>query len=342
MLLLQQRSRLVSSFYRQGRLFSTSKAYNDRHSTVGLIGLGQMGNGMAKNLAEKSTGKVVVFDMNASAMDALTSKYPNVTAAKSAEEVAEKATTVLTMLPASAHVEQVYKGLEKVVDANHMLIDSSTIDAQVAAQVASRMLEKQALVFDAPVSGGTVGAANGTLTFMVGAPSPDAFEKTKPVLSLMGKNVVYCGANGTGQVAKLCNNMLLGISMVGVAETMLLGAKLGMDPVLLAQILNNSTGRCWSSDTNNPYPGVIPTAPAGRGYQGGFSNKLMAKDLGLAMKAAKDAQANPALGTMAAQLYTQLSTTKDFESLDFSSVFKWLAEHPSNNASDETKTAVGK
>ncbi|KAI8330972.1 3-hydroxyisobutyrate dehydrogenase [Chlamydoabsidia padenii] len=301
------------------------------------------GHGMAKNLAEKATGKVIVFDMNVAAIESITSKYPHVTAATSAEQVAENATTVITMLPTSAHVEQVYKNLEKVVDKDHRLIDSSTIDAQVARELSAHMMAtRQVLAFDAPVSGGTVGAANGTLTFMVGAPSMDAFEQTKQVLSLMGKNVVYCGKNGTGQVAKLCNNMLLGISMIGVAETMLLGGKLGMDPLLLASILNNSTGRCWSSDTNNPYPGVIPTAPSARGYQGGFSNKLMAKDLGLAMKAAKDAHANPTLGTLAAQLYTHLATTKDFESLDFSSVYKWLAENTGNIDADETKTAIGK
>ncbi|ORZ17070.1 3-hydroxyisobutyrate dehydrogenase [Absidia repens] len=342
MLLLSQRTRFIPSLYRPVRHFSFTAASNNRNTSVGLIGLGQMGHGMAKNLAEKSTGKVIVYDMNTAAVETITSKYPHVQVAKSAEEVAEKATTVLTMLPASAHVDAVYKGLESVVGKDHMLIDSSTIDAQVARDVATRMLDKQALAFDAPVSGGTVGAANGTLTFMVGAPSEEAFEKTRPVLSLMGKNVVYCGKNGTGQVAKLCNNMLLGISMMGVAETMLLGSKLGMDPLLLASILNNSTGRCWSSDSNNPHPGVIPNAPAGRGYQGGFSNKLMAKDLGLAMKAAHDAQAQPALGTMAAELYTHLSTTKDFESLDFSSIYKWLAENANSNEAGEGKTAVGK
>ncbi|KAI8086129.1 3-hydroxyisobutyrate dehydrogenase [Halteromyces radiatus] len=298
---------------------------------------------MAKNLAEKSTGKVVVYDMNVAAVQSIVNKYPHVEAARTAEEVAEKASTVMTMLPASMHVEQVYKGLETVVGKDHMLIDSSTIEAQVAQDVAERMMAKQALAFDAPVSGGTVGADKGTLTFMVGAPSQEAFEKTRPILSLMGKNVVYCGKNGTGQVAKLCNNMLLGISMVGVAETMLLGAKLGMDPLLLASIINNSTGRCWSSDSNNPYPGAVPGTPSGRGYQGGFSNKLMAKDLGLAMKAAESAQAHPTLGTMAAQIYAQLSNTKDFETLDFSSVYKWLAEQENNNNDDSyNKSAAGK
>ncbi|KAI9305697.1 3-hydroxyisobutyrate dehydrogenase [Cunninghamella echinulata] len=320
-----RQSRILNPLYYQARCLS-SLAEKERQSAVGLIGLGQMGQGMAKNLAEKSKDTVIVYDVNAASVQSIVEKYPHVKAAKSAEEVAEKASTVVTMLPASAHVEQVYKTLEKVIEKDHLLIDSSTIDAQVAQHVASTILSKNALAFDAPVSGGTVGATNGTLTFMVGAPTEEAFEKTKPVLSLMGKNVIYCGKNGSGQIAKLCNNMLLGISMVGVAETMLLGAKLGMDPLLLASIINNSTGRCWSSEINNPYPGVVPTAPSGRGYQGGFSNKLMAKDLGLAMQAAQNANTNPALGTSVAQLYALLSTTKDFESLDFSSVYKYLAE----------------
>jgi 3-hydroxyisobutyrate dehydrogenase len=159
---------------------------------------------------------------------------------------------------------------------------------------------------------------------MVGAPSIEDFDQVKPTLSMMGKNVIYCGENGTGQVAKLCNNMLLAVSMIGVSEAMFLGAKLGMDPKLLASILNTSTGRCWSSDTYNPYPGVIPTAPSSKEYKGGFSNKLMAKDLRLAMKAAESCKARPDLGTRASDIYQMLSTTKDFDSLDFSSIFKWI------------------
>lgn len=157
---------------------------------------------------------------------------------------------------------------------------------------------------------------------MVGAPSEESFNKIKPTLSMMGRNVVYCGANGTGQVAKLCNNMLLAISMIGVSEAMMLGVRLGMDPKLLANIINSSSGRCWSSETYNPHPGVLPNAPASRDYQGGFANKLMAKDLRLAMKAAMDSETNPILGTVAAQVYGDLSSTKEFGTLDFSSVYK--------------------
>ncbi|KAG2207184.1 hypothetical protein INT47_012237 [Mucor saturninus] len=277
---------------------------------------------MAKNLALKATSTVYVYDINEAALQRISTEYPNLQVVRSVSELAEKTSTVITMLPESAHVEKVYEALLPNLDGSSRLIDSSTIDASVSKAVAEKVAEKGGSAFDAPVSGGTLGADAGTLTFMVGAPSTQAFETVKPVLSLMGKNVIYCGQNGSGQVAKLCNNMLLGISMIGVSEAMHLGTQLGMDPHLLASILNNSTGRCWSSDTYNPYPGVIPTAPASRDYTGGFSNKLMAKDLRLAMKAAEKCNTTPELGTMASKVYEKLSTTKNFDTLDFSSVFK--------------------
>ncbi|KAI7893745.1 3-hydroxyisobutyrate dehydrogenase [Mucor mucedo] len=281
---------------------------------------------MAKNLALKATSTVYVYDINEAALQRISTEYPNLQVVRSVSELAEKTSTVITMLPESAHVEKVYEALLPNLDGSSRLIDSSTIDASVSKAVAEKVAEKGGSAFDAPVSGGTLGADAGTLTFMVGAPSTQAFETVKPVLSLMGKNVIYCGQNGSGQVAKLCNNMLLGISMIGVSEAMHLGTQLGMDPHLLASILNNSTGRCWSSDTYNPYPGVNPTAPASRDYTGGFSNKLMAKDLRLAMKAAEKCNTTPELGTMASKVYEKLSTTKNFDTLDFSSVFKWISQ----------------
>lgn len=281
---------------------------------------------MAKNLALKATSNVYVYDLNQAAIDRITSEFPHVKVARSPVELSELASTVITMLPESSHVEKVYEALLPSLDSSSYCIDSSTIEASVAKDVAEKVRAKGGFAFDAPVSGGTLGADAGTLTFMVGAPSVESFESVKPLLSLMGKNVIYCGDNGSGQVAKLCNNMLLGISMIGVSEAMLLGTKLGMDAQLLASILNNSTGRCWSSDTYNPYPGVIATAPASREYAGGFSNKLMAKDLRLAMKAAESCQTSPELGTMASNVYQKLSTTKDFDSLDFSSVLKWISQ----------------
>ncbi|EPB84656.1 hypothetical protein HMPREF1544_08599 [Mucor circinelloides 1006PhL] len=324
MVLITKSRAVLFMLQRQNGLRFMSTA-NERKSSVGLIGLGQMGYGMAKNLALKNSGPVYVFDLNQAAIQRITQEFPNVKTVRDISELGEKTSTVITMLPEHTHVESVYEQLLPTVDGDSVLVDSSTIDASVSRKVAEKVAQKGGLAFDAPVSGGTLGADAGTLTFMVGSPSEEAFDQVKPVLQQMGKNVIYCGVNGSGQVAKLCNNMLLGISMIGVSEAMHLGTKLGMDPHLLASILNNSTGRCWSSDTYNPYPGVIPTAPASREYQGGFSNKLMAKDLRLAMKAAESCDASPQLGTLATNVYQKLCTTKDFESLDFSSVFKWIS-----------------
>ncbi|WP_076940418.1 3-hydroxyisobutyrate dehydrogenase, partial [Burkholderia pseudomallei] len=173
---------------------------------------------------------------------------------------------------------------------------------------------------DAPVSGGTGGAAAGTLTFMVGGDDAD-YARAKPVLAAMGKNIVHCGATGMGQVAKVCNNLVLGITMAGVSEAMALGASLGIDPKVLAGIINTSTGRCWSSDTYNPYPGVIETAPSSRGYTGGFGTDLMLKDLGLANDAAKQARQPVYLGALAQQLYQTMSSRGDGK-LDFSAVIR--------------------
>jgi 3-hydroxyisobutyrate dehydrogenase len=277
---------------------------------------------MAKNLAMKSTKPVYIYDINQKAIERLTSEFPQLKPAKDPQEIARQASTIITMLPETSHVEKVYADILNEVDTSHLLVDSSTIDAQAARELAKRFATKGTLFFDAPVSGGVGGAQAGTLTFMVGSPSTEAFEKIKPVLSWMGKNVTYCGASGAGQIAKVCNNMLLSIHMIGVSEALLLGTKLGMDPKLLTSILNTSTGKCWSSEVSNPYPGVIPTAPASRGYQDGFSNKLMAKDLRLAMKAASDCGVTPELGTMSSKVFQTLASDKEYDSLDFSSVFK--------------------
>ncbi|KAI8091099.1 3-hydroxyisobutyrate dehydrogenase [Gilbertella persicaria] len=282
---------------------------------------------MAKNLAMKSTGPVYVYDVNQAAIQRVTNEFPNLKLATDPVELAEKSSTIITMLPEGQHVEHVYDEILSTIEQDDFLIDSSTIDTSAAQSLAKKVQDKKALAFDAPVSGGTVGAANGTLTFMVGAPSIDAFERIKPVLSLMGKNTIYCGDNGAGQVAKVCNNMLLAVHMIGVSEAMKLGAQLGMDPKLLASVINVSTGKCWSSEVSNPYPGVIPTAPASREYQGGFSNKLMAKDLRAAMKAAQSCDFTPVFGTKASEIYQQLATSKEFDTLDFSSVFKWMSSN---------------
>jgi len=197
-------------------------------------------------------------------------------------------------------------------------VDCSTIDPQTARDVSKAAAAKGVDMGDAPVSGGTGGAAAGTLTFMVGA-SAELFATLEPVLKQMGRNIVHCGEVGTGQIAKICNNLLLGISMIGVSEAMALGNALGIDTKVLAGIINSSTGRCWSSDTYNPWPGVIDSAPAARGYTGGFGAELMLKDLGLATEAARQAHQPVILGAVAQQLYQAMSLRgeggKDFSAI---------------------------
>ncbi len=187
----------------------------------------------------------------------------------------------------------------------------------------SHILAAQFRLVDAPVSGGVGGAEAGTLTFMVGGADAD-FEAAKEFLAKMGKNIVHCGAPSTGQVAKICNNLVLGISMAAVSEAMNLGVKMGIDAEKLAGIINTSSGRCWSSDTYNPHPGVIPTAPSNRDYEGGFGTDLMLKDMGLAADAAKSVNAPLPTGAVAASLYSVMSNN-GMGRKDFSAVYKLLA-----------------
>jgi 3-hydroxyisobutyrate dehydrogenase len=287
---------------------------------IGFIGLGHMGGPMAANLL-KAGHAVTAFDLSAPSLEA--AKAAGATLATSPRAAAENAEVVITMLPAAAHVKAVYlndDGVLAGVSAGVPLIDSSTIDP-ATARLISDAAHKQGNPFaDAPVSGGVVGAQAGTLTFMVGA--DDAlFETLRPVFSSMGKNMVRCGETGTGQIAKLCNNLLLGISMIGVAEAMKLGENLGIDPNKLASIINTSTGRCWSSDTCNPYPGIVETAPASRGYSGGFGADLMLKDLGLAVDAARSVKQPVFLGALAQQLYQSMSQ-QGLGGIDFSGIIK--------------------
>jgi 3-hydroxyisobutyrate dehydrogenase len=228
------------------------------------------------------------------------------------------------MLPSSPHVRTVYleaEGVLQGVRPGVTLVDSSTIDPYTAREVAQAAERHGNPMADAPVSGGTGGAEAGTLTFMVGA-APEVFAAIQPVLADMGKNIVHCGGAGNGQVAKICNNMLLAISMIGVAEAMSLGAALGIDPKVLAGVLNTSSGRCWSSDTYNPFPGVMPNVPAARGYSGGFASHLMLKDLGLATDAAERVKQPVVLGAAAQQLYQIFCRQEG--GLDFSAIIKLL------------------
>ncbi|MEB0008709.1 MULTISPECIES: 3-hydroxyisobutyrate dehydrogenase [unclassified Pseudomonas] len=285
---------------------------------IAFIGLGNMGAPMARNLI-KAGHQLNLFDLNQTVLAELAALGGHISA--SPKDAAKGSELVITMLPAAAHVRSVYlnedgvlAGIARGVPA----VDCSTIDPQTIRDVAATAAKQGVVLGDAPVSGGTGGAQAGTLTFMVGA-SAEHFEVLKPVLAQMGKNIVHCGDVGTGQIAKICNNMLLGISMIGVAEAMALGNSLGINTGVLAGIINSSTGRCWSSEVYNPWPGIVETAPASRGYTGGFGAELMLKDLGLATEAARVAHQPVILGAVAQQLYQAMSLRgeggKDFSAI---------------------------
>jgi 3-hydroxyisobutyrate dehydrogenase len=285
-----------------------------------------MGAPMARNLL-KAGHALVVFDVVQDNVDVLIKA--GATPAKSAKQAVAQAEVVITMLPSSPHVKSVYLGSDGVLAGlarGVTLIDSSTIDPHTAREVAALAAEHGNPMADAPVSGGTGGAEAGTLTFMVGS-AVEVFERIKPILEHMGKNIVHCGAAGTGQVAKICNNLLLGITMIGVSEAMNLGTALGIDPKVLAGIINTSSGRCWSSDTYNPYPGVMENVPAARGYTGGFGAGLMLKDLGLAVDAARLSKQSVVLGAVAQQLY-QMFSAQDAGGQDFSAIIKLYQHKP--------------
>ena len=285
---------------------------------LGFLGLGNMGAPMARNLI-KAGHALNLFDLNQTVLKELAELGGSIS--DSPRDAANGAELVITMLPAAAHVRSVWLGEDGVLAAigkGVPAVDGSTIDPQTIRDVAAAAAKQGVAVADAPVSGGTGGAAAGTLTFMVGA-NPELFATLQPVLAQMGRNIVHCGDVGTGQIAKICNNLLLGISMVGVSEAMALGDALGIDTQVLAGIINSSTGRCWSSDTYNPWPGVIETAPSSRGYTGGFGADLMLKDLGLATEAARQAKQPVILGAVAQQLYQSMSQRgeggKDFSAI---------------------------
>lgn len=291
---------------------------------IGFIGLGNMGAPMALNLL-KAGNELIVFDVVQKNIDSVVQQSnQKAAAAPSVKALAQhKLDLILTMLPAAQHVRSVYLGSDGLLEnvaSGVLLIDSSTIDPQTAREVSGLAKTKGNTMLDAPVSGGTGGAQAGTLTFMVGG-DESVFNTHKSLFEQMGKNIFYCGASGNGQVAKVSNNMLLGISMIATAEAMALGVELGMDAKVLANIINTSSGRCWSSDTYNPYPGVLDNAPASRGYTGGFGTDLMLKDLGLACEAAKSVKQPVMLGAAAAQIYQTFSKLGNGH-LDFSAIIQ--------------------
>ncbi|NWH08467.1 MAG: 3-hydroxyisobutyrate dehydrogenase [Alphaproteobacteria bacterium] len=289
---------------------------------IGFVGLGNMGGPMLRNLI-KAGHTVRAFDLSARALEA--AKDAGASVCASSGEAAEGAQVILTMLPAGAHVRSVLlgdTGLFSAAQKGTLFIDASTIDVETARMLHEEAGKSSHLFLDAPVSGGTGGAAAGTLTFMVGG-SEEAFMRAKPILAAMGKNIVHAGGAGTGQAAKICNNMILAISMIGVSEAFVLAEKLGLSHQKLFDIASTSSGQCWSLTSYCPVPGPVPASPANRDFQPGFTAAMMLKDLKLAMAAAMGANAATPLGAQAAALYALFAASGE-EGRDFSGIIQFL------------------
>jgi 3-hydroxyisobutyrate dehydrogenase len=276
-----------------------------------------MGGPMAMNLL-KAGHQLQVFDLLAGATEG--AKAAGAQAAPNAAHATQGAEVVITMLPATRHVESVYLGAEGLINKiapGTLVIDCSTIAPVSARKVAEAAKGRGLQFIDAPVSGGTAGASAGTLTFIVGGEA-EALERARPILSAMGKNILFAGGSGAGQVAKIANNMLLAIHMAGTAEALALGVANGLDPKVLSEIMSKSSGRNWSLELYNPWPGVQENVPASRGYAGGFGSALMLKDLGLAAEASIASGSAIPLGELARNLYAMHSAASG--ALDFSSI----------------------
>ncbi|HUG59009.1 MAG TPA: 3-hydroxyisobutyrate dehydrogenase [Candidimonas sp.] len=287
-------------------------------SRIAFIGLGHMGSPMALNLV-KAGHELVVFDLVPAAIKTLVDA--GASAAPSAQAAVANADAVISMLPASKHVEGLYlgeAGLLAHIAEGTLVLECSTIAPESARKVAEAAAKCGVRMIDAPVSGGTGGAIAGTLTFIVGGEAGD-LEAARPYLEKMGKNIFHAGTAGAGQVAKICNNMLLGILMAGTSEALALGVASGLDPKVLSDIIAKSSGRNWATELYNPWPGVMENAPASKDYAGGFGVDLMLKDLGLAAESALNARASVPLGELARNLYSMHSAQGN-GALDFSSI----------------------
>ena len=286
---------------------------------VAFLGLGNMGLPMALNLVTAGH-QVRGFDLVQAQLDAF--KAGGGVPASSASDAIPDADVIISMLPASRHVEALYlgdSGLLAVANPKTLLIDCSTISPKVSQAVAAQAKAKGFAMIDAPVSGGTAGAQAATLTFMVGGDGNDV-DRARPLLEKMGKNIFHAGPSGSGQTVKVCNNMLLGIQMLGTSEALRLGIANGMNPKVLSDIMSKSSGRNWVLELYNPCPGVMENVPSSKGYAGGFGVDLMLKDLGLATENASDLDASVPLGDLSRRLYEAHSQAGNGQ-LDFSSVF---------------------
>ena len=286
---------------------------------IAFIGLGNMGGPMAANLV--AAGRSVAgYDLVPASCEAAVAR--GVAIAASPEAAVADADVVVTMLPAGKHVISVWNNLAAVLKPGTLVIDCSTIDVESARAAHALLADKGCLTLDAPVSGGTGGAAAATLTFMVGG-AEAAFAAGEAVLKLMGKRIVHCGGPGAGQAAKICNNMILGISMIGVCEAFALGEKLGLSHQALFDVASTSSGQCWSLTSYCPVPGPVPASPANRDYKPGFAAALMLKDLKLSQEAALASGAATPLGAQAAQMYA-LFNQAGHGGEDFSAIIQML------------------
>jgi 3-hydroxyisobutyrate dehydrogenase len=289
---------------------------------IGFIGLGNMGLPMAQNLI-KAGHQVEGVDVNPASVDKL--KAAGGTSVETAKIAAARADAVITMLPSGKEVREVYLGPNGIIEnanAGTLLIDCSTIDVESARAVAAEADKRDLLMLDAPVSGGVGGAQGGTLTFMVGG-SAQAFTRAQSILDKMGKTIVHAGGAGNGQAAKICNNMILGISMIAVSEAFVLAEQLGLDHQKLFDIASKSSGQCWSLTSYCPVPGPVPTSPANRDYQAGFTAAMMLKDLKLSQDAARASGAKTQLGADAARIYSQYVESGE-AGRDFSGIIRFI------------------
>jgi 3-hydroxyisobutyrate dehydrogenase len=289
---------------------------------IGFVGLGNMGGPMARNLL-KAGHRLRAFDIVPANLDAAAAAGAE--AATSPADAAGGAEIVLTMLPAGEHVRAVYLGDGGIIAAapkSALLIDSSTIDVETARAVSTAAAKAGLAMLDAPVSGGVGGAEAATLTFMVGGPD-EAFARGQPILQAMGKTIVHAGAAGNGQAAKICNNMILGVSMIAVSEAFLLAERLGLSAQKLFDISSKSSGQCWSMTSYCPVPGPVPASPANRGYKAGFTTAMMLKDLVLAQRAAAGVGLATPMGALAQAVHA-LNAQSGRAGLDFSSVINML------------------
>ena len=290
-------------------------------TTIGFIGLGHMGKPMALNLS-KAGYLVKGFDISSHALDAFSSEGG--TTVTCAQAAVDKADIVISMLPSGPHVEALYctkTQLLDVIQPQTLIIDASTIDAVTTKKIARCAYEKNMAFIDAPVSGGVLGAIEGRLTFIVGG-TEEHFERARPIFKCMGQRCFLAGPSGCGQLAKLCNNMLLAIMMSGTAETLALGAANGLNINTLSEIMANSSGKNWVLDVYNPVPGVMSHAPASCDYEGGFTTHLMIKDLDLALENAQQCSASIPMGALARTLFNRHAQKENNKNLDFSSIYK--------------------